>query len=99
MVVDHAGGLHEGIDDGGAGEAEAPCLQLLRDAFGERRLRRHLSQCAEAVLERAAAVTQVEAIPAALAARMVLAAALEVLVKAVMAETFLLRAAVECRGR
>jgi hypothetical protein len=37
MVVDHADGLHEGVDDGGAAEAEAPRLEVLRDGFGERR--------------------------------------------------------------
>src|SRR6185437_14155150 len=41
MVVDHAGGLHEGVDDGGANEFEPARRQLLRDPGRQRRRRRH----------------------------------------------------------
>ena len=29
VIVDHAGGLHVGVDDGGADEVESPLFQVL----------------------------------------------------------------------
>ena len=36
VVVDHAGGLHEGVADGGADEAEGAALEVLVDGVRER---------------------------------------------------------------
>src|SRR6185369_224518 len=54
VVVDHSGGLHEGVADGGADEGEAALLQLLAHLLRLRRLRRHLGG-APAVLDGLAA--------------------------------------------
>src|ERR1700733_6467052 len=49
MVVDHADGLHEGIDDGRAAELEAALRQFLGHGARHRRLCRNLSHSAIAV--------------------------------------------------
>ena len=51
MVVDEAASLHERVGCGGAGEAEAARLEFLGDFQAERRLRRHLGEAREAVLD------------------------------------------------
>lgn len=37
MIVDHAGGLHVGVDNGRADETETAPLQIAAEGFGERR--------------------------------------------------------------
>ena len=49
MVVDHAGGLHEGVDDGGADKLEAPFFQGLAHGVGHRGGGGHLLECAEVI--------------------------------------------------
>src|SRR5262249_52259416 len=49
VVVDHAGRLHEGIDDAGPDELEAAPRQLFGHRARYRRLRRHLRGRAETV--------------------------------------------------
>ena len=43
MVVDDAGGLHQGVDDGGADKAEAMFCQILAESSGQRRHRGNLA--------------------------------------------------------
>ena len=50
MIVDHAGGLHVGIDDGGADEAEAPFFQVLGNQVRQFRLCREFFHGLPAVL-------------------------------------------------
>ena len=54
MVVDHAGRLHVGVDDGRADEAEASLLQVLANRLGERRRGGDLLQAPPRVLDRRA---------------------------------------------
>src|SRR5262249_39228362 len=49
MIVYHAGGLHEGVDDGRPHELEAAARELLRDLSRQLRLRRGLRGGAEAI--------------------------------------------------
>ena len=37
MVVDHGGGLHVGVDDGGSDEGEAAGFEVFGDGIGEGR--------------------------------------------------------------
>src|SRR5262249_62254817 len=53
VIVDEAGGLHEGIADGGPHEGEAPPLEIAAERLRDRRLRGDLPRPAPAVLERA----------------------------------------------
>src|SRR5262249_10967099 len=55
MVIDHAGGLHEGVADGRAHELEAGLLQGLGHGVAFRRPARHLLQAFRPVLLRLAA--------------------------------------------
>lgn len=44
MVIDHPGGLHEGITDGAADELETAALEFPADFVGQLRARRHFRQ-------------------------------------------------------
>src|SRR5437868_7997611 len=55
MVVDEAGGLHEGVHDGGAHEGEAARLEVLRKRIGLRRARGNIPERPGAVAARLAA--------------------------------------------
>ncbi len=50
MVIDHAHGLHEGVADGRADEAEAASFEFLTHGSGFLGLARNLMQAAPAVL-------------------------------------------------
>src|SRR5258708_10398302 len=55
VIVDHADGLHPGVDDHRAHELEALGLQRLGDLFGQRRLGRNLADLGKVVLQGLAA--------------------------------------------
>ena len=51
VIIHQAGGLHVGVDNGGAHEVEAVFLQVFADKVGQRGRCRHIRQPFEGILD------------------------------------------------